>query len=146
MRITYDAVADAAYIYLADKIQPPETRQVDEDIYLDFDEHGKLVGIEVLDASQRLQLSYLMPLVERIDVEWVNLKSELQRKKEAGQPIKIDKQKANNWVHYVGEDHVILREADGVLKKVTARQLLGSPRSGQPVIETLRTIGGYGEE
>ena len=62
MRVTYDPKVDAAYIYLAKKVAQPETRQVDEDIALDFDASGKLVGIEVLDASQRLDLKSLLPL------------------------------------------------------------------------------------
>ena len=84
MRITYDRVADAAYIYLADDIHMPETRHVDEDINLDFDEHNQLVGIEVLGASQRLQLGHLEPFLERLDAKGGNLKTALQRSKRAG--------------------------------------------------------------
>ena len=59
MRIRYDAASDAAYIYLSDKVHLPDTREVDEDIYLDFDGENRLVGIEVLDASKRLKLDVL---------------------------------------------------------------------------------------
>ena len=48
MKITYDGEVDAAYIYLTAKIKEPETRQVDDDIYLDFDASKRLIGIEVL--------------------------------------------------------------------------------------------------
>lgn len=61
MRIEHDPRADAAYIYLVDIIRhegvartvPCNPNLVGE-INLDFDEAGRLVGIEVLDASKRL--------------------------------------------------------------------------------------------
>ena len=67
LRITYDAQADAVYIYLTERIKEPETREVDDDIILDFDAQERLVGIEVLDASKRLDLNYLLPVMERLD-------------------------------------------------------------------------------
>ncbi len=62
MKITYDAKADAAYIYLVDKIDPGgvaktylcDPREVNGQINLDFDLHGRLIGIEILDASKKL--------------------------------------------------------------------------------------------
>ena len=63
-RITYDPQADAVYVYLTEKIKEPKTHDVDRDIYLDFDEQGRLMGIEVLEASKRLDLDYLMPQAE----------------------------------------------------------------------------------
>lgn len=59
MRVEYDAEADSAYLYLAD-IEPGtvsdtvEGEGMAEGVNLDFDAEGKLVGIEVLDASGRL--------------------------------------------------------------------------------------------
>jgi uncharacterized protein YuzE len=60
LRVTYDEVANAAYIYL----QPPGTRvakmypcdpvDVDGMVNLDFDAAGRLVGLEVLDARAKL--------------------------------------------------------------------------------------------
>ncbi len=61
MKITYDASADAAYIYLTD-IETggaARTETVSENIHLDFDAAGKLVGIEVLNASKNLPESLL---------------------------------------------------------------------------------------
>ena len=62
MRITYDPQVDAAYIYLVDEIRPGgvartylcDPREVDGQINLDFDPEGRLLGIEVLDASRKL--------------------------------------------------------------------------------------------
>jgi len=61
MRITYDKAADAAYVYLVDRIRRGEVartyscdvKQVGE-INLDFDKGGHLLGIEILNASSRL--------------------------------------------------------------------------------------------
>lgn len=67
MRISYDRSPDAAYIYLADSIAPGavsktypcDPREVGGQINLDFDASGKLLGIEVLDASQFLTADLL---------------------------------------------------------------------------------------
>lgn len=111
MRITYDAEADAAYIYLTDEVKEPETRQVDEDINLDVDIANRLIGIEVLDASKRLDLEYLSPLVEnigRVEPGWPKLRRELLRRKHAGEPVKTRDRRIRNWVKEVGDDYVIL--------------------------------------
>lgn len=62
MRVTYDAGVDAAYIYLAAEIRaggvartvPVNPLEIDGMINLDFDAEGRMVGIEVLDASRFL--------------------------------------------------------------------------------------------
>jgi uncharacterized protein YuzE len=61
VRITYDAAADAVYIYLTGQpltpgrttIQAGTPPAIDGFIALDWKD-GRLVGIEVLDASSRL--------------------------------------------------------------------------------------------
>ncbi|MBM3948570.1 MAG: DUF2283 domain-containing protein [SAR202 cluster bacterium] len=62
MKISYDAKVYALYIQLTPGKQRVQCRDVDEDISLDFDEQDRLVGIEVLDASRRLDLK--QPLLE----------------------------------------------------------------------------------
>jgi uncharacterized protein YuzE len=62
MRLTYDADADAAYIYVVDgigaggvaKTVPVDPAEVGGMINLDFDADGQLLGIEILDASSYL--------------------------------------------------------------------------------------------
>jgi len=57
MRVSYDEEADAAYIYIKDKILPKEVKKtisLNEDINLDFDKDKKILGIEVLHASKVL--------------------------------------------------------------------------------------------
>ena len=61
MRITYDPKHDLLYIKLgeAEKVL---CKEVDEDITFDVDEGGKLVGIEILSASEHLTLTNLLPV------------------------------------------------------------------------------------
>ncbi len=61
MRISYDSKYDILYLKLgnAEKVL---CKDVDEDITIDVDAQGKLVGIEVLSASEHLDLSQLLPV------------------------------------------------------------------------------------
>ncbi len=52
MRITYDAEVDALYIRFAETTVT--TKHLAEGIAADYDAEGRLVGIEILDAKQRL--------------------------------------------------------------------------------------------
>jgi len=62
MRITYDLSVDAVYIYLTPAIDHGQVHktytcdpvEVGGQINLDFDALGRLLGIEVLDASRKL--------------------------------------------------------------------------------------------
>ena len=75
MRVTYDAVGDAAYVELAGPIAAggvaSQTHSLvapggGGEIALDFDADGRLVGLEVLNASAVLPESVLADAV-RID-------------------------------------------------------------------------------
>jgi len=48
----FDSEADAAYIRLSEK-EVEETQKVDSKTILDRDSEGEIVGIEILDASNR---------------------------------------------------------------------------------------------
>ena len=112
MRITYDPEADAAYFYMAVKTDFPDTRQLTEDIYVDFDAQERLVGIEVLDASKRLDLQYLLPDMEVIGREepgWHKLKIQLLRCKQSGIPVKMKDRGTKSWVEDVETSYVSLR-------------------------------------
>lgn len=53
MKITYDPIADAMYIYLSEKKKITRTEEVGRSLIVDFS--GKeLAGIEILDASKLL--------------------------------------------------------------------------------------------
>lgn len=62
MYVVYDAEADAAYLHLADALTAPVAKTVPagDDVNIDFDEAGVIVGIEVLGASVRLPQAVLL--------------------------------------------------------------------------------------
>ena len=53
MIITYDNEADVLYIQLRD-VKPSHGVDLEVGVTMDVDEHGHIVGLELLDASERL--------------------------------------------------------------------------------------------
>lgn len=70
MRIDYYAETDSLYIDLADKVGS-DSREVAPGVALDFDESGRLVGIDIDHASEVVDLS-------RLDVESVPIKTRVK--------------------------------------------------------------------
>ena len=68
LRVSFDREVNAAYIglQLRDSVQPSvaTTVPVDDDIILDFDDEGRLIGIEVLAATKRLHPALLDDAVD----------------------------------------------------------------------------------
>lgn len=62
MQIVYDARNDLLYLRLDDRQQPVVNERLSEDIVLDIGEGGQIVGIEILDASRRVNLQRLLPV------------------------------------------------------------------------------------
>jgi uncharacterized protein YuzE len=62
MKITYHEKADLLYIRLDELTQQVTNREAGEDLVLDIGENDRIVGIEILDASKRLNLSQLRTL------------------------------------------------------------------------------------
>nr|MBI4157087.1 DUF2283 domain-containing protein [Candidatus Woesearchaeota archaeon] len=63
MKFEYDKEVDAAYIYLEYPIKDGEVKktiELNEDIIVDFDEKGKLLGVEILNASKVLNKKTLL--------------------------------------------------------------------------------------
>jgi uncharacterized protein YuzE len=63
MKFEYDKEVDAAYIYIEYPIKNGEAKktiELNENIILDFDEKGKLLGVEILDASKVLKKEALL--------------------------------------------------------------------------------------
>ncbi len=52
MKLEYDSQVDALYIRIQE-VEIDRTMELEEGVNLDFDELGKLVGIEILDAKIR---------------------------------------------------------------------------------------------
>jgi uncharacterized protein YuzE len=62
MKIYYNAKTDVLYLRLDDKKQPVLNKRIAEDVVLDMGKNSRIVGIEVLGASKRLDLSKLFPV------------------------------------------------------------------------------------
>ena len=56
MKIEYDREVDAVCIYLQQK-EVVKTIELSDAVKVDLDEKGNLIGIEVLDATQRYSLA-----------------------------------------------------------------------------------------
>ncbi|MEU1623116.1 DUF2283 domain-containing protein [Streptomyces sp. NPDC005722] len=76
VRVTHDLKVNAAYVYFVDpqvrsqvaRTYPCSPAGVGGMINLDFDEAGRLIGIEVLAASSKLP-QYLLDAAERFELE-----------------------------------------------------------------------------
>jgi uncharacterized protein YuzE len=55
MRLSYDADTDSLYIDLADR-PGVESNEVSEGVVLDYDADGVLVGIDIDNASRKVEL------------------------------------------------------------------------------------------
>jgi uncharacterized protein YuzE len=53
VRVEYDKRADAMYIWLR-KAKYDVSEELAENVVLDLDKNGRIIGIEVLDASKNL--------------------------------------------------------------------------------------------
>jgi uncharacterized protein YuzE len=53
VRVEYDQKADAMYIWLR-KAKHDISEELAENVVLDLDKNGRIIGIEVLDASKNL--------------------------------------------------------------------------------------------
>ena len=59
MKLNYYAATDSLYIDLSE--QPSvESREISEGIVLDYDAKGNLVGIDIDNASRKVQLEHLL--------------------------------------------------------------------------------------
>ena len=55
MKINYDKIADAMYIYF-NKAKVFKTVKMTDRLLVDLDKEGKILGIEILDASSQIKL------------------------------------------------------------------------------------------
>ncbi len=62
MNILYNDKTDLLYIRFDERKQDTINRRVSEDVVIDIGEGGKIVGIEILDASKHLSLESVLPV------------------------------------------------------------------------------------
>ena len=59
MKITYDKEANAAYLYFKKFRSVSKTLPITEDVIVDLDSKGKILGIEILNASSHVAIKDL---------------------------------------------------------------------------------------
>ncbi|HEM61413.1 MAG TPA: DUF2283 domain-containing protein [Chloroflexi bacterium] len=65
MQVLYNDRHDLLYLRLDERTQDVVNRRLGDDVVLDIGEGERIVGIEILDASERLNLSELLPIQYR---------------------------------------------------------------------------------
>ena len=128
MRITYDARGDVAYISIDEQLVAAEgPRDLGDDIYLDFDSRNRLIGIELLDASIRLNLPRLRPFITKLDgpeFRWSLLLVDLYNRKRKELPVDTAESGAKHWIEDIAEDFIRVRpELPNQSRKITRTQL-----------------------
>jgi len=69
MRIEYDREANALYIQMQEK-HVAKTKEIEPGVLVDFDEQNNLIGIEMLDVTERFALSDIVNIhVENLPIE-----------------------------------------------------------------------------
>lgn len=72
MKIEYSKDVDALYIRLREA-KIADSMDIEEGVTVDLDEGGHIVGIEILDASEKLELSDLVNIsIENLPIEKVS--------------------------------------------------------------------------
>lgn len=63
MRITYNDRGDILYLRLDDRVQDLINVRISEDIVLDIGADDKIAGIEIMNASIKINLDNLLPVI-----------------------------------------------------------------------------------
>lgn len=59
MKVSYDREVDALYVKIGSE-KPDGVSEISDGVSVDLTEDGRLVGIEILDASKRLDLKTIL--------------------------------------------------------------------------------------
>jgi uncharacterized protein YuzE len=71
MKIEYSKEADAIYVYFKQEFVA-SSKEIEDGVVIDFDKEGHLIGIEVLDVSQRFSLADIVNVnIENLPLEAV---------------------------------------------------------------------------
>jgi uncharacterized protein YuzE len=75
MKIEYSKEADALYIRLRE-VRIEDSIDIEEGVTVDLDEKGHIVGIEILDASEKMNLSDLVNVsIENLPIDRIETTS-----------------------------------------------------------------------
>ena len=67
MYLTYDSEADAAYIYFKSTLKKGEIKKtvdINQDIFLDLDRKGRILGLEGLEAKKKLDKKLMKQAIQ----------------------------------------------------------------------------------
>jgi len=70
MRVHYDAEVDAVYIALGTQ-KPDGVAEISEDVNLDMTSENKIVGIEILHASKKMNIKTILSYELDLDKKWI---------------------------------------------------------------------------
>jgi uncharacterized protein YuzE len=74
MRVYYDDEADALYLKLGD--EPPEgVIEIAQGVHIDAAPDGKIVGIEILNASKKIDLKTILSYTLEFDKDLITQKT-----------------------------------------------------------------------
>lgn len=59
MKLNYHPETDSLYIDLSERVSA-ESREISEGVVLDYDDEGRLVGIDIDNASKKVELKKLV--------------------------------------------------------------------------------------
>jgi uncharacterized protein YuzE len=107
LRMTCSVDVDALAVHLVSKARKVRTRELGPGVYADFDDRGRLVGIEVLDAS----LHYPREKLELLPspVEYLTLAEAAQESKLSAGTLKTQIHKERLLAIHRGHDWLIAR-------------------------------------
>jgi uncharacterized protein YuzE len=66
MQVLYNSRTDLLYLRLDEGKQSLINRRLSDEIVLDIGEDDRIVGIEILDASKRLNLAAVLPVTYHV--------------------------------------------------------------------------------
>jgi len=73
MKVYYDNEVDALYIKLGNK-KPDGVVEISDGVNLDTTSEGKIVGIEILDASKKIDIKTIMSYTLELDKKLLSQK------------------------------------------------------------------------
>jgi uncharacterized protein YuzE len=62
MNIHYNDKTDLLYMRLDDSKHEITNKRISDDVVLDIDDEGKIIGIEIMDASKNINLKNILPV------------------------------------------------------------------------------------
>ncbi len=66
MKVYYDSEVDALYIKLGNK-RPDGVVEISEEVHLDTTPDGKIIGIEIFDASKKMDIKTILTYSLKFD-------------------------------------------------------------------------------